>query len=286
MNTMFPYAEHALNHAISNDPEALAFSARWLGTDEIHYRPGLGMSRYPLDPGLAMEPEPEGWADARTGAHIDNGNNSLLPPTMDRRHSQIIFWFILEDTAADQAPTIVWPTTMTPGGPVADMDSPVAFTGKGGSLCLFHNYTMHAASAYRRADGQRFIWKHAWCVTCHARSCFASPELISVFLRGYARVAVHRGRADYCWEGTAHYTNQGHNTHWREFISQITPRQRELFRLPAAGHDYYTSETLVELEKLYPGFDSSGAYSAALHSRQKLGDRNGPLPWGASAARL
>jgi hypothetical protein len=162
MNSFFPYSEHALNHAISNDPEALAFAARWLGTDDIHYRPGLGMSRYPNEPGTALQPEPGNWAEARKGAHIDNGNNSLLPPTLDRRHSQIIFWFILEDTGVDQAPTIMWPTTMTATGPVADMERPVAFTGKGGSVCIFHNYTMHAASAYRRANGQRYIWKHAW----------------------------------------------------------------------------------------------------------------------------
>ena len=162
MNSFFPYSEHALNHAISNDPEALAFAARWLGTDSIHYRPGLGMSRYPLEPGTALPPEPGDWTEARRGAHIDNGNNSLLPPTLDRRHSQIIFWFILEDTEVDQAPTIMWPTTMTATGPVADMERPVAFTGKGGSVCIFHNYTMHAASTYRRANGQRYIWKHAW----------------------------------------------------------------------------------------------------------------------------
>ena len=163
MNTFFPYPEHALNHAISNDPEALAFAAKWLGTDDIHYRPGLGMSRYP-QPGTASRLEPDNWPEAQKGAHIDNGNNSLLPPTLDRRHSQMIFWFILEDTDVDQAPTIMWPTTITAAGPVANMERPTAFTGRGGSVCIFHNYTMHAASAYRRASGQRYIWKHAWYV--------------------------------------------------------------------------------------------------------------------------
>jgi hypothetical protein len=169
INTMFPYAEHTLNHAISNDPEALAFSARWLGTCDIHYRPGLAMSRYPLNPGTcSRELESENWADAAKGAHIDNGNNSLLPPTLDRRHSQIIFWFAIEDVAEDQGPTVMWPTRMTADGPVADMDSPLPFVAPRGSLCIFHNYTMHAASIYRRGDGQRYIWKHA-CALQHAR---------------------------------------------------------------------------------------------------------------------
>ena len=30
--------------------------------------------------------------------------------------------------------------------PVADMERPVAFSGQGGSVCIFHNYTLHAAA--------------------------------------------------------------------------------------------------------------------------------------------
>ena len=253
INEMFPYdceQANALNQAICNDPEALCFSARWLGTDDMHYRPGLGMARYPPEPGVGLEPEPEGWTDAAQGAHIDNGNNSLLPPTMDRRHSQIIFWFILEDTDVDQGPTVMWPTKMRADGPVADMDSPAPFVGPAGSLCIFTNYSMHAASKYRRAEGQRYIWKHAW------------------------------GRADYFWEGTAHYTNFGGTPNWQRFIAELNPRQRELFRLPAPGHDYYTAESLAALEVMYPGFDRDGVYAAAM-APVAAADDDGALPWEA-----
>jgi ectoine hydroxylase-related dioxygenase (phytanoyl-CoA dioxygenase family) len=112
------------------------------------------MSRMPQQPGKGLEPEPDGWTEAQVGAHMDNGNNSLLPPTLDRRHSQIIFWFNLEDVEADQAPTVMWPTQITASGPVADMDQPAPFIAPGGSLCIFHNYTMHAASSYRRQIGR------------------------------------------------------------------------------------------------------------------------------------
>ena len=36
-----------------------------------------------------------------------------LPPTLDRRHSQIIFWFNIEDVEADQVPTVMWPTRIS-----------------------------------------------------------------------------------------------------------------------------------------------------------------------------
>lgn len=38
--------------------------------------------------------------------HTDNGNNSLRPPTSERRHAQLNFWFYLEDVDAEQAPTL------------------------------------------------------------------------------------------------------------------------------------------------------------------------------------
>ena len=89
----FPYPEQVLNRAIV-DREAIALPRRWLGTEQIQYRPGLGLVTYP------------GARGGGDTAHIDNGNNSLLPPTLeDRRHSQLNFWFYLEDVDEDQAPT-------------------------------------------------------------------------------------------------------------------------------------------------------------------------------------
>ena len=48
----FPYPEQCLNRAIV-DREAIAFARRWLGTDQIHYRPGLGSD---------LLSGPQGWA--------------------------------------------------------------------------------------------------------------------------------------------------------------------------------------------------------------------------------
>ena len=80
----FPYSEQILNQSIV-DWEAIRFSQKWLGTNHVHYRPGISIVRYP------------GFKSGVREAHIDNGNNSLLPPsTSDRSYGQINFWFYLE----------------------------------------------------------------------------------------------------------------------------------------------------------------------------------------------
>lgn len=214
----FPCAEQCLNHAILN-PEAIHFAQRWLETEQIHYRPGLALVRYP------------GFKGSREKCHIDNGNNSLLPPTAtDHTHAQLNFWFYLEDVAADQAPTLFIATADN-----QDLSKAEAMVAPAGSGCVFHNYTQHATSDYGRSQGQRYTWKFAY------------------------------GRADHYWEGVLHYTDVGSNKHFREFIGSITARERELFRFPPAGHPYYTDQTLEALEEQYPGWNRRNEY--ALHPR-------------------
>ncbi len=210
---VFPYSEQILNQSIV-DWEAIRFSQQWLGTDHIHYRPGGSIVRYP------------GFKSRVSEGHIDNGNNSLLPPsTSDRRYGQINFWFYLEDVDEDQAPTQL---IATADG--QDMARAVDMVGPAGTLAVFHNYTWHGAPDYLRADGQKYIWKFAY------------------------------GHADHYWEGVAHYTRVGTDPHFRKFISGLSARERELFRFPPAGHPYYTQQTLEALEEQYPGWNSVGEY--------------------------
>jgi hypothetical protein len=210
-SSYFPYPEQVLNEAIVHR-EAIAFAQRYLGTQAIHYRPGLLMCTYPGRGGMDF--------------HLDNGNNSLLPPTSERRHAQLNFWFYLEDVEADQAPTLFVANEYE-----RDPAKAEAFVAPAGSVAIFDNYSWHAASPYKRQDGQRYVWKFAY------------------------------GRADHYWEGVAHYTQVASNEHFRQFISGLSARDRELFRFPPAGSPYYTREMLDALEGHYPGWNARGEYA-------------------------
>ena len=209
----FPYPEQVLNSAIV-DREAIALARRWLGTDRIQYRPGLGLVTYP------------GFRGDSDRAHIDNGNNSLLPPTLeDRGHSQIIFWFYLEDVDEDQAPTRFLATADG-----QDTSRAVPMVAPGGSVALFHNYTWHAATAYTRPYGQRYVWKFAF------------------------------GRADHYWEGTAHYTQVGRIPTFANSSAASAPATASCsaFRPPATPTT--RRRRCRRWRKQYPGWNRDGAY--------------------------
>ena len=210
---LFPYPEPCLNQAILN-PAALQFARRWHGTHHIHYRQGLAMVRYPGFKGDTGQP------------HIDNGNNSLLPPTSsDRRHAQIVFWLFPEAVEPDQAPLRL---IATADG--QDLDRAEVAAVPAGTAAIFHTYTWHAASDYRRTDGQRYSWSFGF------------------------------GRADHYWEGVKHYTDQGRNPQFQSFIASLTAEQRSVFWFPPPDHPYYTAQTLAALERQYPGWNANNEY--------------------------
>ena len=218
----FPHEEIELYKA-AMDEESIAFARKWLKTEAIHMRVGCLIARYP------------GHSSGGTGfddsnLHIDNGNNSLLPMSEDlREFGQIGFWIHLEDVEEDQAPLRLIPKKYG-----KDMTQCVPLVCKGGTLCIFTNFTWHSASAYTRQDGQRFTFGYSF------------------------------GRADHYWEGFRHYTQLGKGAPvFQEFIGSLTAEQRQLWRFLPAGHAYYTEQTLALLEEQYPGWNSA-EYRAAM----------------------
>ena len=208
----FPYPEPCLNRAILN-PAALQFARRWHGTHHIHYRQGVAIVRYP------------GFKGDQGHPHIDNGNNSLLPPTSDRRHAQIVFWLFPEAVDHDQAPLRL---IATADG--QDLDKAEVAAVPAGTAAIFHTYSWHSASDYLRTDGQRYTFSFGF------------------------------GRADHYWEGVKHYTDQGHNPQFQSFIASITAEQRTVFWFPPPDHPYYTAQTLAALEEQYPGWNANHEY--------------------------
>jgi hypothetical protein len=211
----FPFPEPVLNNAAVNR-EAIQFAQKWFGTEHIHFRPRSCLARYP------------GFRWKSPNAHIDNGNNSLLPPTTDWAHAQLWFWIHPEAVEEGQAPLRL--VAHEHNGDISKAESLIC---PGGTLCIFHTHMWHSASDYLHEDGQRYTWGFAF------------------------------GHGDHYWEGVKHYTDVGLNTHFREFIGSLSARDRELFRFPPVGHPYYTAQTLDALEKQYPGWNAKHEYAPA-----------------------
>ena len=249
----FPYPADCLNAAIV-DEECVAFAKRWCGTDDVRYRSGGTLVRY--GDGAAQPPAaaaPPAEPTAEKDSHVDNF--SLLPPTEDRRHKQLFFWFLLNDCDEAGNPTRFFPSRVRGDEPVSateDIDEasggPIRphaglvrtadeylFTAPAGSLAIFTSHTLHGRNQFLRPDGERFVLTHRW------------------------------GRADHPHEGQARFTMSGANPEFQRLISSLSPRDREYFGFPRLGHRYYTKVTLAALERQYGSWDRGNEYAAALH---------------------
>lgn len=196
-------------------PELIRIGQRFLKTDDVFVRTGNMLARYP------------GFVSGDTG-HIDNGNNSLLPPSESHREfSQPNFWIHLEGVTADQAPLL-----LIKNKDKRDLSKAVPLVCPPGTVCAFHKYTWHASSTFKGKEGHRFTW-------------------------GFGL-----GRADHIWEGLIHYTALGQTPAFQQAVCQMSVRERCLFKFPKPNHPYYTKQTLDALEAQYPGFNASGKYKS------------------------
>lgn len=222
MLSSFPHEEMELYQATMHQP-SIDFARMWLKTDAIHMRVGCLIARYPGHKG-------GGTGSDASNLHIDNGNNSLLPMSETlREFGQVGFWVHLEDVDEDQAPLRLIPKKYG-----KDMTKNLPLVCKAGTLCVFTNYSWHSATAYTRADGQRFTFGYSF------------------------------GRADHVWEGFKHYTHLGKGSPvFQQFIGSLSAAERELWRFPPAGHPYYNEQTLPLLEEQYTGWNSD-EYRAAM----------------------
>ena len=209
----FPYEQMIFNQLLV-DPDLIDFIQRVLATEDIHFRYAHNWARYPV------EPQPQ------HPLHIDNGNNSLLPPNGDMRYGQISSWYFPEQVAEDGAPMQLIPK---PYG--RDESKKITLAVPAGTQMIFNTYLWHTATQFKARAGQRYSVTRIY------------------------------GRADHYWEGVGFITSMGDREHFRKFVSTLTARQREIFRFPPAGHPYYTRATLSFLESQYPGWNARGEYA-------------------------
>jgi hypothetical protein len=135
----FPYPDLVLNRFFV-EPDLVSLVRRLLGTDDIQYRPGFSIVRYPGEK-LGTN---QGW-------HIDNGNNSLLPESEDWNYGQVVVWYFPEGVGEDQGPIRLVPKPYE-----NDTAHEVVLAVPPGTAALFHNYVWHSGTDYMGEDGQRY----------------------------------------------------------------------------------------------------------------------------------
>lgn len=208
----FPYEDMFFNDLIV-DWDLINFVQRVLDTEDIHFRYAHNWVRYPCEPPLTHH------------LHVDNGNNSLLPPCDDVRYGQISTWYFPEEVQESQAPMLVIPKAYG-----QDVSRKISLAVPAGTQMIFNTFLWHSATPYLGTEGQRYSVTRIY------------------------------GRADHYWEGVHSYTNQGRNERLGKFIGTLTARERELFRFPPVGDPYYTDKTLDLLEAQYPGWNARNEY--------------------------
>ncbi|MEE2710506.1 MAG: hypothetical protein VYA69_13025 [Gemmatimonadota bacterium] len=213
----FPFDDMFFNELIV-DWDLINFVQRVLDTEDIHFRYAHNWARYPCEP----PPQPH--------LHVDNGNNSLLPPCDDVRYGQISTWYFPEEVQEHQAPMLVIPKAYG-----RDVRRKISLTVPAGTQMIFNTFLWHSATPYLDSGGQRYSVTRIY------------------------------GRADHYWEGVQSYTNQGRNERLGRFIGTLTARERELFRFPPVGNPYYTDKTLELLEVQYPGWNARNEYIPETH---------------------
>ncbi len=158
----FPYGEQLFNK-LTADSDLVDFVQRALDTQDIHFRYAHNWAKYPSPPS-ASEP----------GLHIDNVNNSLLPPCDDRKYAQISSWYFPEGVGEDQAPMRIIPK---PYG--RDVTKKVLLVVPAGTLMIFNTHLWHSATVFKAKHGQRYSVTRIY------------------------------GRADHYWEGMFCFTSLG-----------------------------------------------------------------------------
>jgi hypothetical protein len=135
----FPFPSLALNRFFV-EPDLVAFVQRLFGSENIQYRPGYSIARYPGE----KVGSNQGW-------HIDNGNNSLLPESEDWRYGQVVVWYFPEPVEREQGALCIIPKPHE-----NDLDHVIPLTGPGNTMAIFNNYLWHSGSDFTVDYGQRY----------------------------------------------------------------------------------------------------------------------------------
>ena len=209
----FPYADMLFNEFII-DWDLIEFVQRVLDTEEIFFRYAHNWVRYP-DPGAEQRP-----------LHIDNDNNSLLPPNSDVRYGQIKHLVLPRGGGRE------------PGAHADRAQGPWKGPEQAGHADRAgqhdHDLQHPPLALGDRLQGQR------------GAALLGHPDL-------RPRRSLLGGGAQLHQPGEARTVPGLHRPSSRRANGSSSA-------FPPPGHEYYTEETLARLEEQYPGWNARGEY--------------------------
>ena len=224
---LFPYAHDVLNQ-LPVHPDLIDAAERFLHTQDLQLYKVELWAKY------------SGAIDYNQAHHRDYGNHSLLVPSLDGRHRQLTTFILLSDVTEADGPTKVVPLqhsrdiplvpTTLPYG--AMFDAEVSVTGSAGSLFMYRTDVLHRGSGFTAAGRSRFA------------------ILTDFQQRGWP------------WTGKMAWPDRANQPAWPAAMTQMTPRQRELFGFPGVADAYWNEQTLRDTQTRYPGMDMA-PYRAA-----------------------
>ncbi len=144
-------------------------------------------------------------------------------------------FILLSDVTEADGPTKVVPLSETRDVPIGIpikkfgrmFDKEIAVTGPAGSLMVYKTDVFHRGSNFTAPNRSRFA-------------------VLLDFMKRGAR-----------WQGKMAWPDHAEKAAFGEALTKMTPRQRDLFGWPPAGSDYWSEQTLRDVQMRYPEMDLS-----------------------------
>ena len=219
---VFPYEDWALSR-LPVYPDTIDAIERLSGTDDIEVYKIELWAKY------------SGATDYDQAHHRDFGNHTLVVPREDGDHTQYTTFLLLSDVTEEDGPTKLVPVQYTRDTPLwppqqpmgAFADEEVSVTGPAGSLMIYRTSVMHRGSGFTAPNRARFAM------------------LIDYQTRGWQ------------WNGKMSWPDKANHPGFRQALTRMTPRERDLFGWPPAGSPYWNAQTLRDVAVRYPHMDLS-----------------------------
>ena len=225
---LFPYGSWALNR-IPVYPDLLDAAERFLQTKEIDcYKIEL-WAKY------------AGAVDYDQAHHRDYENHTIVVPRADGVMPQMTCFILLSDVTELDGPTKAVPIDKTRHLPIGInrtklgefFDDEVAVTGPAGSILIYKTDVFHRGSDFKAPGRSRFVMP------------------VDFKPRGWR------------WQGKLAWPDHATTQNWKDAMTAMTPRQRDVFGWPPAGDPYWNAQTLEGVGLRYPGLDLTPYAEAA-----------------------